>query len=46
MNDVDPAELQRIRDKTKPISDTYAAKLNPEAVKLVFDELKRIRASK
>ena len=46
VNDVTPAELQRIRDKTKPISDTYAAKLNPEAVNMVFNELKAIRSAK
>jgi TRAP-type transport system periplasmic protein len=46
VNDVTPAELARIRDKTKPISDAYAAKLNPEAVKMVFDELKLIRSGK
>jgi tripartite ATP-independent transporter DctP family solute receptor len=46
VNDVTPAELARIREKTKPISDSYAAKLNPEAVKLVFDELKAIRSGK
>lgn len=46
VNDVTPAELARIREKTKPIGDAYAAKLNPEAVKLVFDELKAIRSGK
>ena len=46
VNDVSPAELQRIRDKTKPISDAYAAKLNPEAVSMVFNELKVIRGGK
>jgi TRAP-type C4-dicarboxylate transport system substrate-binding protein len=46
VNDVSPAELARIREKTKPVSDTYAAKLNPEAVKMVFDELKAIRSGK
>lgn len=46
VNEVSPAELQRIRDKTKPISDSYAAKLNPEAVSMVMNELKTIRGSK
>lgn len=46
VNDVTPAELQRIRDKTKPVSDAYAAKLNPEAVNMVFNELKAIRGTK
>lgn len=46
VNDISPVELQRIREKTKPISDAYAAKLNPEAVSKVFDELKAIRAGK
>lgn len=43
VNDVPPAELDRIRAKTKPVSDAYAAKLNPEAVSMVFNELKAIR---
>ena len=43
VNDVTPAELARIREKTKPISDSYAAKLNQEAVSMVFNELKAIR---
>ena len=46
VNDVTPSELQRIREKTKPVSDTYAAKLNPEAVNMVSTELKMIRGSK
>lgn len=46
VNDVAPAELNRIRDKTKPVSDSYAAKLNPEAVSMVFNELKLIRSGK
>ncbi len=43
VNDVTPAELDRIRAKTKPVSDAYAAKLNQEAVSMVFNELKAIR---
>lgn len=46
VNDVTPTELERIRAKTKPISDSYAAKLNPEAVSMVFNELKAIRGGK
>lgn len=46
VNDVAPAELNRIRDKTKTVSDSYAAKLNPEAVSMVFNELKVIRSGK
>lgn len=46
VNDVAPAELKRIRDKTKPVSDSYASKLNPDAVSMVFNELKLIRSGK
>ncbi|MBS1230437.1 MAG: transporter substrate-binding protein [Proteobacteria bacterium] len=46
VNDVSSAELARIRDKTKPISDAYASKLNQEAVSMVFGELKLIRSGK
>ena len=46
VNDVTPTELARIRDKTKPVSDAYASKLNPEAVSMVLNELKLIRGGK
>ena len=46
VNDVAPAELERVREKTKPVSDRYAAKLDQEAVSMVLNELKAIRSGK
>ena len=43
VNDVSPAELVRIREKTKPVFDSYASKLNQEAVSMVLNGLKEIR---
>ncbi len=43
INDVSPAELARIREKTKPVFDAYASKLSPEGLSLVMDTLKTIR---
>jgi len=42
INDVTPTELARIREKTRPVFDAYASKLNPEAVSVVLDALKAI----
>jgi TRAP-type transport system periplasmic protein len=43
VNEVSPAEMARIRDKTKPIYDGAAKTIGPEAMNMMFDELKRIR---
>jgi TRAP-type C4-dicarboxylate transport system substrate-binding protein len=43
VNDIAPAEMQRIRDKTKVVWDRQAKAIGPEAMGLVLGELKRIR---
>jgi tripartite ATP-independent transporter DctP family solute receptor len=43
VNDIAPAEMQRIRDKTKVVWDRQAKSIGPEAMGLVLGELKRIR---
>lgn len=46
VNEISSAEMARIRDKTKVISDKYSKSLSPEAVSIVFNELKQIRGGK
>ena len=45
VNEISPAELQRIRDKTKVVYDTHSKAIGDEAMTLVFGELKRIRGN-
>jgi len=45
VNEISPAELQRIRDRTKVVYDTHAKEIGDEAMTLVFGELKRIRGN-
>lgn len=43
VNEITPAEMQRIRDKAKVVYDNHAKAIGDEAINLVFGELKRIR---
>ena len=43
VNEISPAEMARIRDKSKVIYERHAATIGQEAQTLVFGELKRIR---
>jgi TRAP-type transport system periplasmic protein len=43
VNEISPAEMQRIRDKAKVIYDRHGKAIGDEALNLVFGELKRIR---
>ena len=43
VNEISAPEMARIREKTKPIYDGASKTVGAEAMKLVFDELKRIR---
>jgi tripartite ATP-independent transporter DctP family solute receptor len=45
VNEVSPAEMQRIRDKAKAVYDRHSKDIGDEALNLVFGELKRIRGS-
>jgi tripartite ATP-independent transporter DctP family solute receptor len=45
VNEISPAEMQRIRDKSKVIYERHAKEIGDEAIKLVFGELKRIRGN-
>jgi tripartite ATP-independent transporter DctP family solute receptor len=42
INEIAPAELARMRDKTKPIAAKFSAEYDPELVKLFNNELERI----
>lgn len=43
INDIPPAEMQRIRDKVKVVWDRQAKTIGAEAMELVMGELKRVR---
>jgi tripartite ATP-independent transporter DctP family solute receptor len=43
VNEISPAEMQRIRDKSKVIYERHGKAIGDEAMSLVFGELKRIR---
>ncbi|HKW82968.1 MAG TPA: TRAP transporter substrate-binding protein [Burkholderiaceae bacterium] len=45
VNEVAPAEMQRIRDKSKAVYERHSKEIGDEALNLVFGELKRIRAN-
>lgn len=43
VNEIAPAEMQRIREKTRQVYDQHGKAIGDEAITLVFGELKRIR---
>jgi tripartite ATP-independent transporter DctP family solute receptor len=43
VNEISPAEMQRIRDKTRPIYERHAKSIGEEPIALVTAELNRIR---
>ena len=45
VNEISPAEMQRIRDRAKPVYETHGKAIGDEAMTLVFGELKRIRGN-
>ncbi len=44
VNEVAPAELERMRKATQPVADKFFAQYDPEVVKLFRSEIARIRA--
>jgi tripartite ATP-independent transporter DctP family solute receptor len=46
INEIAPAELAQMRDKTKPIAQKFSADYDPEIVKLFNGELEKIYARK
>ena len=46
VNEISAVEMQRIRDKTKVIYERHNKGVGEEAINLVFNELKNIRAAK
>jgi TRAP-type transport system periplasmic protein len=46
VNEIAPAELASMRDKTKPIAQKFSAEYDPEIVKLFNGELEKIYARK
>jgi tripartite ATP-independent transporter DctP family solute receptor len=45
VNEISPAEMQRIRERTKSVYEQHGKAIGDEAQNLVFGELKRIRAN-
>jgi tripartite ATP-independent transporter DctP family solute receptor len=43
LNEIAPAELERMREAVKPVTEKYAAQLDPELVKAFYAELERTR---
>jgi len=43
LNDIAPAELQRMKDAVKPVTDKYAAQLDPALVKAFYAELEKTK---
>lgn len=43
VNEISPAEMQRIRERTRKVQEQHAKAIGDEAIALVFGELKRIR---
>jgi tripartite ATP-independent transporter DctP family solute receptor len=45
VNEISPAEMQRIRERTRSVYDQHAKAIGDEAMNLVLNELKRIRGN-
>jgi tripartite ATP-independent transporter DctP family solute receptor len=45
INEISPAEMQRIRERTKPVYEQHGKAIGDEAMNLVLGELKRIRGN-
>ncbi|MEP6876682.1 MAG: TRAP transporter substrate-binding protein [Burkholderiales bacterium] len=45
VNEIAPTEMQRIREKTKPIYERHAKEIGTEPIDMVMAELKRIRGN-
>ena len=43
LNEIDPAELARMKEAVKPVVDKYAAQLDPALVKAFNAELDRVK---
>jgi tripartite ATP-independent transporter DctP family solute receptor len=43
LNEIDPAELARMSAAVKPVTDKYAAQLDPDLVKAFYAELEKVK---
>ena len=46
VTEIAPAELQRMRDKVKPVIDKYSAQVGPDTVKALYAEIAKVRGGK
>lgn len=44
VNEISPAEIERIRQKVKPVVDKYSKEIDPELLKFVNESLAKVRA--
>lgn len=45
VNEISPAEQKRMFERVKPVYDKNSAAIGPDAIKVVFDELKKVRGN-
>ena len=43
LNEIDPAELARMKNAVKPVTDKYAAQLDPALIKAFYAELEKTK---
>jgi len=43
LNEIEPAEMARLRDAAKPVTEKYAKQLDPELVKAFYAELEKTK---
>ena len=43
ITELSPAEVERFREKAKPVADKYAAQIDPALMKQVNDEIDKVR---
>ena len=46
LNEIAPAELERMREAVKPVTEKYASQLDPDLVKAFYAELEKTKALK
>ncbi|WP_339480779.1 MULTISPECIES: TRAP transporter substrate-binding protein [unclassified Pseudomonas] len=45
VNEISPAEKDRLRERVKPVVDKFAKSLDGELVKMMYDEIAKVRAA-
>jgi DNA-binding protein Fis len=45
VNEISPAEKDRLRERVKPVVDKFAKSLDGDLVKTMYDEIAKVRAA-